>query len=1569
MNSSKNVLFLCFAVLFLMTASSFAAIRIVNPAGGPGIYTTIQAAVNDATPYDQIQIKNATYHETVTVNKNNLDFEGESVAGVIVAPTTVHGANGFVIASTSGLIIKNITFKDCNNGIVGSGVAGLTIDNVVFDNNVNGLYYNGGGTVTGLLAKNNTIGVYLTGTSVGNEIAASQFTGNTTAGLYIDGAASGLNIHGNKFLNNVGDGIKTGGDLAGDITGNTLALNAGYGINLSVPNTTGPLYISDNCLWENVAGQGSDPLSYPSAINYWYKCVPTCVGNYYNDYTGTGSYLLGIIGNNQDPYPKTATNNPTGPANVALNQVFTVDFVYTVAGCDPIQNMKGYDFTIHWDPTLLIYQHVTEGNYLKGTTGFVYDESLVSTGELHVTNASLDSFAVAASGILATVQFKAVSNKVGANNITTSSVYVDNYNKPMATSSAPLTVTVKDVVLPQLNTPTAISGSPTSNDVYSAAFPISLHYDASDDFYLYDVEYQIDALGWTVVPTAPWAPGTLAMAGNVTGISVAALASGSHHLYVRAYDGPPAWNVVIKDIPFTVDNTAPVAPVVTLVDKDGCAEAGWTSGVAVTATLTNAGSYTPTDTKIRWAYSGPTDGATITFASPFDFNLNTGLYGDVVHDIYMQVLDVYGNVSGWGGPFSIQLDRTAPTPSGFTLPTPVATTTITGNVTNYGGSNYFKQMTTETLADITCTSSNWGPMTTSPSVTIGSGYGSHTVYYAVRDYAGNSGYTTTTTFLDNVAPQFTVFHAVPDNGLPCANNMNFKIHMEWQVGADATWLSLAPTTGTLTWAALVADSIKGTTGYKDMVWATPIPYTGDGYYYVFGRLSDNLSNYSTEKKDSIKIDGTTPTAGTVTISRPAAGLYAWWTPSRTVNVAVAGFSADVVEYRWAETSGGLSTATWHATPPTTFTFSSSVLDCTNGYLWIEARDCGGNLIAAPIQSNPLTVDVTAPTLTGVSINGGAIFANNPAVSVALTAGDNCGLSQYMCAQDAAFTGATWQSYLTPFPFTITGADGQKILYVKVRDYADNVSPVKADTIRLDVAPPACVVTISPSSSCPDAAPGYTCNLTNCTVTLSAYPPDVAQMYINNPVDNSNSSWIQFSPSKLWNLVGAPGVVQVQVSLLDSAGNQTTGTWNTGSIIYDVSAPGVSGGGTVVEGNQMGLTWNPVSGAYKYQINYQRWNDYPLYRDPVPNYPLTVASPFVGMTNIHGTTASFDAADHQRDIYYLTIFACDSAGNWATSGLNLAGTNYLVGDYANFNGTLDFGAEFGALAAAFYTDLGDASWNGACDIGPTNDGTINGYPLADSTIDFEDLLIFAFNFDQHPGSKKPVVPSTGKVIVSAEIPATFNAGDEIITTVRVDNPAAIKGLSLTLPYDGSLLEPIAISKGNLFSSGKSAMFDRVKDSRIRIDGVIMGTDAPATATDVAVITFRAIKSGTSEFENPVIDVRDYNNKHIDAEFNTVAIATKPLPTVFDLSQNYPNPFNPTTNIELSLPVACKWQINIYNITGQVVKSFSGNSDAGVVQVTWDGKNENGVGMASGIYFYKATADGKSLAKTKKMVLLK
>jgi hypothetical protein len=98
----------------------------------------------------------------------------------------------------------------------------------------------------------------------------------------------------------------------------------------------------------------------------------------------------------------------------------------------------------------------------------------------------------------------------------------------------------------------------------------------------------------------------------------------------------------------------------------------------------------------------------------------------------------------------------------------------------------------------------------------------------------------------------------------------------------------------------------------------------------------------------------------------------------------------------------------------------------------------------------------------------------------------------------------------------------------------------------------------------------------------------------------------------------------------------------------------------------------------------------------------------------------------------------------------------------------------------------------------------------------------------------------------------------------------------------------------------------------------------------------------------------------------------LPEDFALAQNFPNPFNPETTIEYAIPVKVSGKVRvtlrIYNLLGQPVRTLVDEEKSpGRYHVVWDGKNEAGAQVASGVYFYTIAAG--NFKATKKMAILK
>jgi len=121
---------------------------------------------------------------------------------------------------------------------------------------------------------------------------------------------------------------------------------------------------------------------------------------------------------------------------------------------------------------------------------------------------------------------------------------------------------------------------------------------------------------------------------------------------------------------------------------------------------------------------------------------------------------------------------------------------------------------------------------------------------------------------------------------------------------------------------------------------------------------------------------------------------------------------------------------------------------------------------------------------------------------------------------------------------------------------------------------------------------------------------------------------------------------------------------------------------------------------------------------------------------------------------------------------------------------------------------------------------------------------------------------------------------------------------------------------------------------------------------------------------------YGNINSCGEFSRISpLADEPeasgnaqVPDHFYVEQNHPNPFNLGTQIQFGLPEACHVGLHIYDILGRRVMTLLDNDfPAGIHAVFWDGKDRDGKGVATGMYFYRIEAGNR--VETKKMIIIK
>lgn len=99
-----------------------------------------------------------------------------------------------------------------------------------------------------------------------------------------------------------------------------------------------------------------------------------------------------------------------------------------------------------------------------------------------------------------------------------------------------------------------------------------------------------------------------------------------------------------------------------------------------------------------------------------------------------------------------------------------------------------------------------------------------------------------------------------------------------------------------------------------------------------------------------------------------------------------------------------------------------------------------------------------------------------------------------------------------------------------------------------------------------------------------------------------------------------------------------------------------------------------------------------------------------------------------------------------------------------------------------------------------------------------------------------------------------------------------------------------------------------------------------------------------------------------ERNPLTSAEEPaqsVPQAFELYQNYPNPFNPETSIKYSIDRRSGITLSVFNVLGQLMRLLAaGTREAGIHSVVWNGLDDGGKPVGSGVYFIRLDADGNS-----------
>jgi hypothetical protein len=264
----------------------------------------------------------------------------------------------------------------------------------------------------------------------------------------------------------------------------------------------------------------------------------------------------------------------------------------------------------------------------------------------------------------------------------------------------------------------------------------------------------------------------------------------------------------------------------------------------------------------------------------------------------------------------------------------------------------------------------------------------------------------------------------------------------------------------------------------------------------------------------------------------------------------------------------------------------------------------------------------------------------------------------------------------------------------------------------------------------------------------------------------------------------------------------------------------------------------------------------------------------------------------------------------------------------------------------------------------------------------------YDYEGHPGISDPSTLDLAKRANNAttswtEANATLNQGAHTLTLTGQsgteyilgsesgDNslPVELSAFSATTSGDNVIIKWRTESEVN--NVGFSVYRSEIEDGKYIKITFVNGDGNTGMPTDYQFIDKNAEANKTYYYYLEDIDIAGVKNRS-----NTIKVVVppaKPVPKAFALLQNYPNPFNPETWLPYELPGDAAVVIRIYDLKGQLVRQLDlGNQKAGYyvdkkAAAYWNGKDQLGQPVASGIYFYSLRAD--DFEPVKRMVILK
>ena len=306
-------------------------------------------------------------------------------------------------------------------------------------------------------------------------------------------------------------------------------------------------------------------------------------------------------------------------------------------------------------------------------------------------------------------------------------------------------------------------------------------------------------------------------------------------------------------------------------------------------------------------------------------------------------------------------------------------------------------------------------------------------------------------------------------------------------------------------------------------------------------------------------------------------------------------------------------------------------------------------------------------------------------------------------------------------------------------------------------------------------------------------------------------------------------------------------------------------------------------------------------------------------------------------------------------------------------TVDF-EDFVAFSLAFNTSEANSTreeWRVFIQADLNDDGVVN----------FDDFILFFSSYGKEATGRatKSLVPALG-INENAEFSLRLGSdrvvvGETMFVDVSLANVQALTGYGFVLNYDAEkfeFVEAMPVAEDLLTSSGGEIPLLKgwsPEAGQVHVMNAIVNGSEVSGGGDIVRLVFRVLRDFEDNARFEIANGLVFDPQQLANPLAGGVLDIQTTPTEFALLQNFPNPFNPETTIGYELSESADVTLQIYNVVGQVIRTLiaSEPQSVGRYQVRWDGMDDRGVPVSSGIYFYQISA-GK-FQDVRKLMLLK